>query len=83
MSSSKLRTIAEEIFRAGVSAADPRRLLLDRSRIENDEWHYQADGVPDGNVSWDLPKKNSSGRLLVIGAGKAAASLAQALEDQF
>jgi hydroxypyruvate reductase len=80
----ELRTIAEQIFRAGVSAADPRRLLLDRSRIENDEWHYEADGVPDGpdgNVSWDLPKKNASGRLLVIGAGKAAASLAQALEE--
>ena len=84
MSSLELRTIAEQIFRAGVSAADPRRLLLDRSRIENDEWHYEAPGVPDVpdvNVSWDLPKRNTSGRLLVIGAGKAAASLAQALEE--
>jgi hydroxypyruvate reductase len=78
VSSSELRTIAEEIFRAGVSAADPRRLLLDRSWIENDEWHYETDGV---DQSWDLPKKNTSGRLLVIGAGKAAASLAQALEE--
>ena len=76
--------IAEEIFRASVSAADPRRLLLDRSRIENDEWRYEAPGVPDVpdiNVSWDLPKRNTSGRLLVIGAGKAAASLALALEE--
>ena len=84
MSSLELRTIAEQIFRAGVSAVDPRRLLLDRSRIENDEWHYEAPGVPDVpdvNVSWDLPKRNTSGRLLVIGAGKAAASLAQALEE--
>ena len=54
----------EEIFRAGVSAADPRSLLLDRSRIENEEWHYEAPGVPDIKVSWDLPK-SPSGRLLV------------------
>ncbi len=81
MSQLELRTIAEEIFRAGVSAADPRSLLLDRTRIENDQWHYEAPGVADIDVSWDLPKKSTSGRLLVIGAGKAAASLAQALEE--
>ena len=78
MSSTELRKTAEDIFRAGVSAADPHRLLVEHSRSENDRWHYETDGA---HVSWDLPPKGTSGRLLVVGAGKAAASLARALEE--
>lgn len=78
MSLAELRRLAEDIFRAGISAADPHRLLLERSSIEKDEWRYETD---DLKVSWELPQKNTTGRLLVIGAGKAAASLAQALEE--
>ena len=78
VSESKFRQDAEAIFRAGLSAADPHRLLLEHSSIEEDHWSYRGE---QGAVSWDLPVPGSSGRLLVLGAGKAAASLALALEE--
>src|SRR3990172_2986196 len=68
---------AEAIFRAGLSAADPHRLLLSNSLVEGHRWSYRGEQV----VSWDLPASRAAGRLLVLGAGKAAASLALALEE--
>ena len=78
VSSSELRTIAEQIFRAGLSAADPHVLLLEHSSIEKERWSYRGE---QGTVSWDVPAPGSDGRVLVVGGGKAAASLALALEE--
>ncbi|MGH9460166.1 MAG: glycerate kinase type-2 family protein [Vicinamibacteria bacterium] len=78
MSLPNLRADAEAIFRAGLAAADPHRLLLERSSIEKDRWSYRD---AERAVSWVLPPAGSGGRVLVVGAGKAAASLAVAVED--
>jgi len=69
---------AEAIFRAALSAADPHRLLLSNSLVEGHRWSYRGEQVV---VSWDLPASRAAGRVLVLGAGKAAASLALALEE--
>ena len=78
MSELDLHQDAEAIFRAGLSAADPHRLLLNNSRVDGHRWSYRGE---QGVVSWDLPASRSAGRVLVVGAGKAAASLALALEE--
>jgi hydroxypyruvate reductase len=74
----ELRKTAEDIFRAGVSAAVPHLLLKDRSHVEDGRWCYQT---PGGVETWEIPAKGSPGRILVLGAGKAAASLALSLEE--
>ena len=78
MSTSELRQTARDIFNAGLAAADPYRLLRELSRLEGRRWTCETAG---GKVHWDLPDTRSSSRLLVAGAGKAAAFLAKALEE--
>jgi glycerate 2-kinase len=66
-----LRKDARQIFEAGLHAADPR---------DNIKRVVVKDGniMTIGTVSYDL---NHYERILVVGTGKAAAPLAQALED--
>lgn len=78
MRDSKLREAALDIFRAGLKAADPYRLLRENSLVEGREWTCET---PDGKIVWDLPEPRSGGRLKVVGAGKAAAPLARGLEE--
>lgn len=70
-----LRRAALEIFQAGLAAADPFRLLQERSRLEGDRFCWE------GGSPWELPSPGTAGRVIVVGAGKAAASLALALEQ--
>ena len=65
-----MRQRLERIFRAGVAAVAPDKALLRHVRREGDTL------LVNGEV-WPLPER---GRVLVIGAGKGAAPLAQALE---
>jgi hydroxypyruvate reductase len=74
----ELRETALEIFRAGLAAADPYQLLRNNSHLDEELWTCQT---PEAKVSLDLPDKESGGRCIVVGAGKAAASLARALEE--
>lgn len=76
--SADLRQDAEDIFRAGLAAADPHRLLLERSSIQKNAWSYRD---AERSVAWGLPTPESGGRVFVMGAGKAAASLALASEE--
>jgi len=69
------RQAALAIFQAGLAAADPFRLLKERSHLEGDRFCW-ADEPP-----WELPPAGAAGRVIVLGAGKAAASLARALEQ--
>ncbi len=69
------RQAALEIFQAGLTAADPFRLLTERSRLEGDRFRWE------GEPPWELPPAGAAGRVIVLGAGKAAASLARALEQ--
>ncbi|MBI2911130.1 MAG: glycerate kinase [Chloroflexi bacterium] len=73
--STPLRHAALEIFQAGVEATQPERLLRERSRVDGECWLW------DDDLSFDLPQSASGGRLLVLGAGKAAAWLARPLEE--
>jgi hydroxypyruvate reductase len=78
MNREELRGAALDIFRAGLAAADPYELLKNRSSIEGDQWSCET---LTAKVACELPPPGSEGRLLVVGAGKAAASLARALEE--
>ncbi len=64
----------EQIFRAGLSRVDPRRLVEDHLRLEGSTLVVAAND-PQLRINLDACE-----RLLVIGAGKATAALAQGLE---
>ncbi|MFQ5790982.1 MAG: glycerate kinase, partial [Acidobacteriota bacterium] len=78
MEVSSLRSAALDIFRAGLRAANPYRLMRQHAHLEGSTWHYES---PGASVTWELPAQGCPGRVLVVGAGKAAASLARALEE--
>jgi glycerate 2-kinase len=65
-----LREDAIAIFRAGLEAVRPDRLLEREFREESDGWHLGEHG---------LPFPGSEGRLRIFGAGKAAAHVTKAL----
>lgn len=60
------------IVAAAIAAASPERLVLQRFRCRGDELLF--DGTP-----WQIPVR-LTGRLLVVGGGKAAAGVAAAVE---
>lgn len=64
------------LFDAAVHAARGADLLIAHSKIEANNWRYSG---PGGALDVPLPQPGR-GRVLVTGAGKAAASLAQGLE---
>ena len=66
-----LRRDAEKIFRAAVTAADPTRAVLDHLRLD------ESSVLTAGRRRYDLTKFE---RVFVVGAGKAGASMAVALE---
>ncbi|MBT8339207.1 MAG: glycerate kinase [Desulfatitalea sp.] len=66
-----MRTDAEAIFRAGLAAAAPAAAIQKCCRLERQQLRI-------ADHSWDL---NGIDRILVVGAGKATASMAQALEQ--
>jgi glycerate 2-kinase len=70
-SASQLRADAERIWRAGVDAVLPERLVAE---------HVRVDGcwLVVGDESIDL---SSVGRIVIVGAGKAAGAMVVALED--
>jgi len=68
------RAMAADIFESALAATRGCDLVRSRSSFANGVWRYRAGGR---TIEWDIPRE---GRLLVIGAGKAAASLAAGLE---
>ncbi|MCP5112074.1 MAG: DUF4147 domain-containing protein, partial [bacterium] len=70
MTESILRKRAVSIFRAGLRAADPVQAVLRNVRVDGDILHA-------GKRRYRL---SSFRRVLVVGAGKAGASMAKALE---
>src|SRR3989338_5759324 len=59
------------IFKAGIDAVNPYRLVLQSLKVEGNILNI-------GNISYDLNQFNN---ILVIGAGKVTASMAQAVEE--
>jgi glycerate 2-kinase len=78
MSNLELRESALDIFRSGLAAADPYQLLKKHSGVDGNRWACESLGE---GATWELPRPGSGGRIIVLGAGKAAASLARALEE--
>jgi hydroxypyruvate reductase len=70
-SKQKLRTDAEMIFRAGLQAVDARKAVLRHLRIEGDTLHADEVALPLADFE----------RVFVVGAGKAAAPMAAAVEQ--
>jgi glycerate 2-kinase len=66
----RMRADAEAIFRAGVRAVEPGAAVERVCRLEGDLFWV-------GDQRFDLGR---SGRILVVGAGKATAAMAQAIE---
>ena len=70
--SAKLRADAERIWRAGVAAVLPERLIPENVRVDGD-WLAVGDELLD---------LRSIGRIAIVGAGKAAGAMAVALEKR-
>lgn len=68
---SRLRKDVREIFQSGLKAADSRKAVLDCLRLSGDI-------LSIGARKYDLSEVN---RLLVVGAGKASAQMASAVEE--
>jgi glycerate 2-kinase len=62
------------IFNAAISAVEGEWLVRSRSSFDGAAWSYSCAGQ---RFRWPLPRR---GRVLVVGAGKAAANLAAGLE---
>lgn len=63
------------MFAAAVDAARGDRVISAASCVDADRWIYCGPGEP-----FDLALPGRTGRIIVIGAGKAAASMAAAME---
>jgi hydroxypyruvate reductase len=70
-STEKLREYAREIFNSGLNAVDPRQAVL--SHVKRDGSNLLVD-----EQTYDLSAVN---RVFVVGAGKAGASMAAAIEE--
>jgi hydroxypyruvate reductase len=70
-SASELRAHAEQIWRAGVAAVQPERLIPSQVRVEDDTLSIADEIVDLGAVE----------RIAIVGAGKAAGAMAVALEN--
>ena len=67
----KMRQDACEIFQAGIEAVDPVAAITKNVQLENDK-------LTIGDNHWDLSKIS---RLFIVGAGKASAAMAAAMEE--
>jgi len=71
------RAVLEALFRNALRTVDGAHLLTSQSSFDGRSWHYRS---PAADFTFDIP---ADGRLVVVGAGKAAASLALGLEAVF
>jgi glycerate 2-kinase len=74
--SSSVRDLLRHLYRVAVEAAHGANVLVANTSVDGDVWRYTG-GDP---LSVPLPAKSSRGRVLVVGAGKAAAAMARGME---
>ncbi len=72
-----MKKAALEVFGAAVAAVDPYRAVKAHLRLRGDVLEV---GLADASTTVALPKPGQ-GRVLVVGAGKGSAPMAQALEE--
>jgi len=73
------RELLAHLHRAGVAAAHGKRVLVANSRVLGNLWQYEGGYRGEAPLRVPLPAP-AEGRVLVVGAGKAAGALAQGLE---
>ena len=73
-----MRRFSKAIFSKAVSAVDPSKRLKEILRIEQGCLSIKKEGEPE--KTFDL---NAFDRIFLVGAGKASASMAQAVEEIF
>lgn len=71
------RALLRELFDAAITATNGTSLLSRGASVENSIWRYR-DGALD--FQFPLPAAAAGGKLVVLGAGKAAAAMAAGLE---
>ncbi len=71
------REVLRQVFRSAVDAARGDLLLRAHAALEGDRWSYQHGDLTQSVL---LPPVTSGGRIMAVGAGKAAAALALGLE---
>ncbi len=71
------REVLRQVFRSAIDAARGDLLLRAHAALDGDRWSYQQGDLTQSVL---LPPRASGGRILVVGAGKAAAALALGLE---
>lgn len=69
------RALLKRLFDAAVAASRGDRVIPAVSRLDGNRWIYAGPGEP-----FELMLPTRTGRVIVIGAGKAAASMAAAME---
>ncbi len=77
MTAGAARAALVAAWRAAVAAVHGETLLRRHSHIDGDQWCIQ---LPDREWRVALPDARTGGRLRILGAGKAAASLARGVE---
>jgi hydroxypyruvate reductase len=70
--------MAKAVFLKALSAVDPSKILKDRIRIENGRLLIKTEG--NSEKVFDL---NGVDKIFLVGTGKAASSMAQAIEEIF
>lgn len=71
-----MREALAHLYRSAIEAARGDRVLRDCSHLAGTQWRYEG---PGGSLDVRLPSRR--GRVIVAGAGKAAAALASGLEE--
>ena len=73
----RARAQLRQLFDAAIDATHGTRLLTRNAGLTGNTWHYQS---PTRAFEFPLPAPGEGGKVVVLGAGKAAASLALGLE---
>lgn len=74
MDHATLRTCLTHIFQAGLNRVDPQQMILDRTTLSGDRLYIE---MGTDQIELDL---SGFRQIIVIGAGKATAPMAQAME---
>jgi glycerate 2-kinase len=72
----RARELLAHLHRVAVEAAHGAKALIANAYVEGDVWRYGGSEP----LAVPLPSRGSAGRVLVIGAGKAVAAMAQGME---
>jgi hydroxypyruvate reductase len=71
------RELLKHLYRVAIDAVHGGRTLVARSHVDADIWRFEGG---DDALTVPLPEAASNGRVVVVGAGKAASAMARGME---